>query len=66
MYIDVFTVTKAKSDWLDLPLQMQKATSCRYLLILGIKLLPQKFEANLAISNPSYLKLFLETHESLR
>ena len=31
--IDVFTVTKAKSDWLDLPLPMQKATSCWYLLI---------------------------------
>ena len=39
--IDVFTVMKAKSDWLDLPLQIQKATSCQYLLILGIKLLPQ-------------------------
>ena len=33
--IDVFTVTKAKSDWLDLLLQKQKATSCWYLLILG-------------------------------
>ena len=31
--IDVLTVTKAKSDWLDSPLRMQKATSCRYLLI---------------------------------
>ena len=46
--IHVFTVTKAKSDWLDLPLRMQKATSCRYLLILGIKLLLQKFDANLS------------------
>ena len=27
--IDVFTVTKAKSDWLDLPLRMQKTTSSR-------------------------------------
>ena len=35
--IDVFMVTKAKSDWLDLLLRMQKATSCWYLLILGIK-----------------------------
>ena len=26
--IDVFTVVKAKSDWLDLPLWMEKATSC--------------------------------------
>ena len=30
--IDVFTVTKAKSDWLDLLLWMQKATSCRVLV----------------------------------
>ena len=36
---------------------MQKPTSCWYLLILGIKLLLQKFEANLAISNPCYLEL---------
>ena len=50
--VDVFAVTKAKSDWLDLPLQ--KVTSCRYLLLLGIKLLLQKFDANLAISNPRY------------
>ena len=40
---------------------MQKATSCRYLLILGIKLLLQKFDANLAISNPRYLELFFDT-----
>ena len=66
LYIDVFTVMKAKSDWLDLPLRIQKATSCRYLLILGIKPLLQKFDANLAISNPRYLELFLETLESSR
>ena len=64
--IDVFTVTEGKSDWLDLPLWTQKATSCRYLLILGIKLLLQKFDTNLAISNPRYLKLFLENLESSR
>ena len=57
--IDVFTVTKAKSDWLDLPLQ--KVTSCRYLLLLGIKLLLQKFDANLAILNPHYLELVYAT-----
>ena len=57
--IDVLTVTKAKLDWLDLPLRMHKATSCRYLLILGIKLLLQKFDANLAISNPRYLEPLL-------
>ena len=38
----------------------------RYLLILGIKLLLQKFDPNLAISNPRYLELFLETLESSR
>ena len=64
--IDVFMVTKAKSNWLDLLLRMQKATSCRYLLILGIKLLLQKFDANLAISNPRYLELFFDTLESSR
>ena len=64
--IDVFMVTKAKSNWLDLLLRMQKATSCRYLLILGIKLLLQKFDANLAISNPRYLELFFNTLESSR
>ena len=62
--IDVFTVMKVKSDWLDLPLRMQKVTSCPYLLILGIKLLLQKCGANLAILNPRYLELFLETLES--
>ena len=36
-------------------LWMQKATICRYLLILEIKLLVQKFDANLALSNPRYL-----------
>ena len=36
----------------------------RYLLILGIKLLLQN--ANLAISNPRYLELFLDTLESSR
>ena len=61
------TVIKVKSDWLDLPLRIvQRATSCRYLLILGIKLLLQKFDANLAISNPRYLELFLDTLESSR
>ena len=64
--IDVFAVTKAKSDWLDLPLRMQKETSCRHLLIFGIKLLLQKFDVNLAISNPRYLELFLDTLESSR
>ena len=64
--IDVFTVTKATSNWLDLLLRMQNAKSCRYLLILGIKLLLQKFDANLAISNPRYLELFLETLERSR
>ena len=54
--IDVFTVTKANSDWLDLPLRMQ-VTSCRYLLILGNKLLLHKFDTNLTFSNPHYLKL---------
>ena len=34
---------EAKSNWLDLLLRMQKATSCRYLLILGVKLLLPKF-----------------------
>ena len=58
--------SKKKLDWLDLPLRMQKATSCRYLLILGIKLLLQKFDANLAISNPRYLELFFDTLESSR
>ena len=62
----MFTVTKAQSDWLDLPLRMQKATSCQYLLILGVKLLLQKFDANLAISNPRYLELFLDTLKSSR
>ena len=42
---------------------MQKATSCRNLLILGIKLLLQKFDANLAISNHRYLELFFDTLE---
>ena len=64
--LNVSTVTKAKPDWLDLLLPMQKATSGRYLLILGIKLLLPEFDANLAISNPCYLKLFLETLESSR
>ena len=57
--VNVFTVRKAISDWLDLPLVMQKLTSCQYLLILGIKLLLQQFEANLTISNPCYLELIL-------
>ena len=56
-------VTKAKSDWLDLLLRMQTATSCRNLLILGIKLLLQKFDPNLAISNHRYLELFFDTLE---
>ena len=47
-------------------LRMQKATSCQYLLILGIKLLLQKYDANLAISNPRYLELFFDTLESSR
>ena len=57
---------RVHGNWLDLPLWMQKATSCRYLLILGIKLLLQKFEYKLAISNPRYLELFLETLEGSR
>ena len=60
--IDVFLVTKAKSNWLDLLLRMKKATSCRYLLILGIKLLLQKFDANLAISN--YFSIPLRVRDS--
>ena len=63
--IGVFMVTRAKSNWLDLLLRMQKATSCPYLLILGVKLLLHKFDANLAISNPRYLELFFDTLESL-
>ena len=52
-----------KSDWLDLPLRMQKTTSCRCLLILGIKLLLQKFDANLAaISN--YFSIPLRVRDS--
>ena len=35
--IDVFAVTKAKSDWLDLPLRMQKATSCRYWFVSNFR-----------------------------
>ena len=65
-HIDVFLVTKAKSDWLDLLLRMQKVTSCWYLLTFGIKLLLQKFDANLTISNPRYFELFFNTLESLR
>ena len=48
---------KAKSDWRDLPLRMQKATSCRYLLILGIKLF-QIFDANLALEPPLSRTIF--------
>ena len=48
---------EAKSDWLDLPLRMQKATSCRYLLILGIKLF-QIFDANLALEPPLSRTIF--------
>ena len=61
--IGVFTVKKAKPDWLDFPLRMQKGTSCHYLLISGIKLLLQKFDVNLAISNPRYLELFFDSLE---
>ena len=60
--IDVFLVSKAKSNWLDLLLRMQKATSCRSLLILGIKLLLQKFDANLAITN--YFSMPLRVRDS--
>ena len=45
---------------------MQKPASCWYLLVLGIKLLLQKFDTNLAISKPRYLQLFLNTLESSR
>ena len=41
---------------------MQKATSCRHLLIFGIKLLLQKFDANLAISN--YFSIPLRVRDS--
>ena len=60
--IDVFMVMKGKSDWLDLLLRVQKATSCRYSLILGIKLLLQKFDTNLAISN--YFSIPLRVRDS--
>ena len=63
---DVFMVTKEKSNWLALPLRIQKVTSCWYLLILGIEVLLQEFDANLAISNPRYLELFFDTPESSR
>ena len=59
--IDMFTVMEVKSDWLDLPLRMQ-VTSCRYLLILGIKLIVQRFYANLAISN--YFAIPLRVRDS--
>ena len=41
--------------------EYRRRQAARVLLILGIKLLLQKFDANLAISNPRYLELFLET-----
>ena len=46
----MFTVTNAKSDWLNLPLRMQKATNCRYSLILGIKPLPFTVTISVVVS----------------
>ena len=56
----------ASSDWLDLPLRIQRATNCRCLLILiWIKayvfirsILLRKFDVSLATSNFRYLELF--------
>ena len=57
--INVFMVMEPKLDWLNFPLQMHKATSCQYfLLISGIKLLLQIFDAVLAISNPTLSNFF--------
>ena len=52
-------LVKAQSDWREMPLRMQKATSCWYLFDFG-QLLLQKCDANLPISNPRYLELSLD------